>query len=66
MKITNQLRATAISLFIFALSNVASVYLNAAKDDSIIVNYAGIVRKATQRLVKLEISQKNRLMSSMS
>lgn len=59
MKITTQLRGTAIGLLIFAVSNIASVYLNAVKNDSRVVNYAGIVRGATQRLVKLEIVGKD-------
>ncbi len=59
MKITTQLRVTTIGLFIFAISNVVSVYINAVKNDSRVVNYAGIVRGATQRLVKLEITGKN-------
>lgn len=59
MKITTQLRGTAIALLIFAISNIASVYLNAVKNDSRVVNYAGIVRGATQRLVKLEIVGKD-------
>ncbi len=59
MKITTQLRGTAILLLIFAASNVASVYINAIGNDSRVVNYAGIVRGATQRLIKLEISGKS-------
>lgn len=58
MKITTQLRGTAIGLFIFAISNVASVYINAIGNDSRVVNYAGIVRGATQRLIKLEMAGK--------
>lgn len=59
MKITTQLHGTAIALFIFAISNVSSVYINAVKNDSRVVNYAGIVRGGTQRLVKLEITGEN-------
>lgn len=59
MKITTQLHGTAIALFIFAISNLASVYINAVKNDGRVVNYAGIVRGGTQRLVKLEITGKN-------
>ena len=59
MKITTQLHGIAIAFFVFAISNVASVYLNAVKSDSRVVNYAGIVRGGTQRLVKLEIAGKD-------
>lgn len=58
MKITNQLRGTAIGLLVFAVSNVFSVYINGVANDSKVVNYAGIVRGATQRLVKLEMAGK--------
>ncbi|OWY64063.1 chemotaxis protein [cyanobacterium TDX16] len=58
MRITRQLQATGIGLLIFAASNVAFVYLNTATSDSRIVNYAGIVRGGTQRLVKLELAGK--------
>lgn len=56
MKITRQLQGTGIGLLIFAASNVAFVYLNTAASDSRVVNYAGIVRGGTQRLVKLELA----------
>lgn len=56
MKITRQLQATGIGLLVFATSNVAFVYLNTAASDSRVVNYAGIVRGGTQRLVKLELA----------
>ncbi len=59
MKITTQLRDTAIRLVLLAISNIASVYINAEGNDSRVVNYAGIVRGATQRLVKLEIAGKS-------
>lgn len=54
MRITHQLRGTAIGLFILATSNLAFVYINAVGNNSKVVNYAGIVRGATQRLIKLE------------
>lgn len=59
MKITTQLHGIAIAFFVFAIINVASVYMNAVKNDSKVVNYAGIVRGGTQRLVKLEIAGKD-------
>lgn len=58
MKITTQLRGTAIGLLVFAVGNVVSVYLNSVGNDSTVVNQAGIVRGATQRLVKLEMAAK--------
>ncbi|KJH71369.1 methyl-accepting chemotaxis protein [Aliterella atlantica] len=58
MKITDQLRGAAIGLLVFAVSNVFSVYINSVANDSKVVNYAGIVRGATQRLVKLEMAGK--------
>jgi len=58
VKITRQLQVTGIGLLIFAASNVAFVYLNTAASDSRVVNYAGIVRGGTQRLVKLELAGK--------
>lgn len=59
MNINTQLRGTAIGLLIFAFSNVASVYINGMANDSKVVNYAGIVRGGTQRLIKLEMAGKN-------
>ena len=56
MKISQQLRATAISILIIGSSSLASVYLNSRGDDSKVINSAGIVRGGTQRLVKLELA----------
>ena len=58
MKITTQLRATLVGLFVIALGGVASVYFNSAGDLSRPVNFSGIVRGASQRLVKLELAGK--------
>lgn len=58
MKITTQLRATVIGFFIFGVSNIVSVYINTAGNDGRVVNYAGLVRGGTQRLVKLEMAGK--------
>jgi methyl-accepting chemotaxis protein len=58
MKISTQLRAVVITLLIFGLINAVAVYhrLNKMTDDGRVVNYSGIVRGATQRLVKLELA----------
>lgn len=57
MKISTSLKIVIITLLIFSLVSVVSVYLqlNTMTDDGRVVNYAGIVRGGTQRLVKLEI-----------
>ena len=58
MKIRTQLRGIVIILLGFALLNTVYVYYNldSMTDDGRIVNYAGIVRGGTQRLVKLEMA----------
>lgn len=59
MKITTQLRAIVAGILLFGVSNVVSVYINSAGNDGKVVNYAGIVRGGSQRLVKLELAGKN-------
>ncbi len=61
MTINNTLKYMTMVLFIFSLLNIAIVNtgLIEMKGDGRIVNFGGIVRGATQRLVKLEISGKN-------
>lgn len=57
MKISRQLQIVIALLLIFPLINVLFVFWQLdMKDDGKVVNYAGIVRGATQRLVKLEMS----------
>ena len=58
MKIGTQLTAGAAGIVIVAVSSVGSVFLGSSGQDSRVVNYSGIVRGATQRLVKLELSGK--------
>ena len=58
MKISSQLTAGAAGIVIVALSSVGSVFLGSSTQDSKVVNYTGIVRGATQRLVKLELEGK--------
>lgn len=57
MKTTDQLRVAAVALFTFSVINVASVYylIDRMSDDGRVVNHAGIIRGATQRLIKLEL-----------
>ncbi|NJM71657.1 MAG: chemotaxis protein [Scytonema sp. RU_4_4] len=56
MKITTQLQGVALGLLVLGIGSVVSVYLNAVASDSTVVNQAGLVRGATQRLVKLEMT----------
>lgn len=57
MKISTGLKVTIVALISFSFISAASVYfqLNKMTDDSRVVNYAGIVRGGTQRLIKLEM-----------
>ena len=69
MKISTQLRGIVVVLLGFALINTILVYykLDRMTDDSRVVNYSGIVRGATQRLVKLEMAgqQSDKLISKL-
>ncbi len=58
MKISTQLTLGAAGIVIVAVSSIGSVFLGSSTKDSRVVNYTGIVRGATQRLVKLELSDK--------
>ncbi len=58
VKISQQLRSAAIGIFVVGSSSLGSVYLNSLGNDSKVVNYTGIVRGGTQRLVKLELAGK--------
>lgn len=57
MRISQQLRSAAIGILVVGSSSLVSVYLNSQGNDSKVVNYAGIVRGGTQRLIKLELAQ---------
>jgi len=61
LRIINQLRITVFVLLIFALFNLVTIYrqIDSLTSDGRIVNYAGIVRGGTQRLVKLTILEQN-------
>ncbi|MDX9714388.1 MAG: methyl-accepting chemotaxis protein [Dissulfurispiraceae bacterium] len=57
MKIGKQLQIVIIFLLIFPFLNMLLIFWQLdMKNDGKVVNYSGIVRGATQRLVKLEIS----------
>ncbi len=58
MKISAKLKMIVIILLLFSLTSTVSVFyqLNKMSSDSRVVNYAGIVRGATQRLIKLEMA----------
>jgi methyl-accepting chemotaxis protein len=58
MKISQQLRSAAVGILIVGIGSLVSVYLNSQGNDSKVVNYAGIVRGGTQRLIKLELAGK--------
>ncbi len=58
MKISQQLRSAAVGILVVGVGSLGSVYLNSHGNDSKVVNYAGIVRGGTQRLVKLELAGK--------
>jgi methyl-accepting chemotaxis protein len=58
MKISQQLKCTAIGILAIGSSSLISVYLNSLGNDSKVVNLTGIVRGGTQRLVKLELAGK--------
>ncbi|MGK7894456.1 MAG: type IV pili methyl-accepting chemotaxis transducer N-terminal domain-containing protein, partial [Xenococcus sp. (in: cyanobacteria)] len=55
MKISTQLTLGAAGIIIIAASSIGSVFLGSSTKDSRVVNFTGIVRGATQRLVKLEL-----------
>ncbi len=57
MNVILQLRSATIVLAIFAVANLATALfqINRMRNDSRVVNFAGIVRGASQRLIKLEM-----------
>ncbi|MBE9125617.1 MULTISPECIES: methyl-accepting chemotaxis protein [unclassified Coleofasciculus] len=59
--VINQLRLAIIMLAVFAIFNLVAIYrqIDSMSSDSRIVNYAGIVRGKTQRLMKLELSSQD-------
>src|SRR5919202_5322208 len=61
LRIVNQLRITVLVLLLFAIFNLATIYrqIDSMTSDGRIVNYAGIVRGNTQRLMKLTLLEQN-------
>ncbi|MCK9223936.1 MAG: methyl-accepting chemotaxis protein [Candidatus Muirbacterium halophilum] len=57
MKISDLLKGICIMIIIVSIVSITNIYfsLSSMEGDSRIVNYSGIVRGATQRLVKLEL-----------
>ncbi|MGB7251256.1 MAG: hypothetical protein WBC73_20140, partial [Phormidesmis sp.] len=57
--VTTQLRITLAILLLFSIGNVVSIrrQIDSTTHDARIVNYTGIVRGKTQRLVKLAFTQ---------
>jgi len=60
MTIRNKLRIIVIFLLIFCLSSTTVVFfqLDKMQMDGAVINYAGIVRGGTQRIIKLELAKK--------
>lgn len=60
-RIINQLRITLVVLFLVAIFNLVTIYrqIDSMTSDSRVVNYAGIVRGNTQRLMKLTVLEQN-------
>ena len=56
MKIGTQLTAGAIGIGAIVLANLGVVFLQSSADDAKVINNSGLVRGATQRLVKLELT----------
>jgi methyl-accepting chemotaxis protein len=61
LRIINQLRITLFVLFLVASFNLVTIYrqIDSMTNDGRVVNYAGIVRGNTQRLIKLTILEQN-------
>jgi methyl-accepting chemotaxis protein len=60
LSISSSLKISVIVLLVFSLIGAVTLFvqLNRMSEDGRVVNYAGIVRGATQRLVKLELAGK--------
>ena len=56
MKIRTQLTLGALGIAVLALANVGVIFLKSSEDDSKVINQSGVVRGATQRSIKLELS----------
>jgi methyl-accepting chemotaxis protein len=58
MKITTQLQATVVGILILGVGSVATAFFTTTGKEGTVVNQTGIVRGASQRLVKLELRGK--------
>lgn len=58
MKIRTQLNATAIGIGVIAAINIGAVLLQSSEQDAKVINYSGVVRGGTQRIVKLELQDR--------
>ncbi len=56
MKIGTQLTAGAIAIGTAVALNLGVVFLQSSEEDAIVINNSGVVRGATQRSIKLELS----------
>ena len=56
MKIGTQLTAGAFGIGAIVLINLGVIFLRSSEDDSKVINQSGVVRGATQRSIKLELT----------
>ncbi len=56
MKIGTQLTAGAFGIGVIVLANLGVIFLKSSEADSKVINQSGVVRGATQRSIKLELS----------
>ncbi|MGF1590239.1 MAG: methyl-accepting chemotaxis protein [Pleurocapsa sp.] len=56
MKIRTQLTLGALGIAVLAVANVGVIFLKSSEDDAKVINQSGVVRGATQRAIKLELS----------
>ena len=56
MKIGTQLTAGAFGIGAIVLVNLGVIFLRSSEDDAKVINQSGVVRGATQRSIKLELS----------
>lgn len=61
LRIINQLRITVFVLLVFGVFNLVTIYrqIDSMRSDGRIVNYAGIVRGNSQRVIKLTLLEQN-------
>lgn len=57
MKIGTQLTAGAFGIGAIVLVNLGVIFLKSSTEEATVINLSGVVRGATQRSIKLELSQ---------